>query len=144
MGASMSSTNVFTAQDRLVEALYLETIQLLEEARDFALERYYQRSDKTGPLEQIVIVGESMRVTTRLIEAMAWVLVRRAVIKGEMTERQACSSEHRLGGREICLKRDERLLERIPEPLRTLWESTYRLYHRISRLDDSLAAAAAK
>ncbi len=139
----MSSTNVFTAQDRLVDALYLETIQLLEEARDFALERYYQRSDKTGPIEQIVIIGESMRVTTRLIEAMAWVLVRRAVIKGEMTERQACSSEHRLGGRDICLKRDESTLERIPEPLRTLWESTYRLYHRISRLDDSLAAAAA-
>ncbi len=51
----------------------------------------------------ILYAGESMRLTTRMMQAASWLLVQRAVYDGDMEPDLACSSRYRLGSKEICL-----------------------------------------
>ena len=45
----------------------------------------------------ILYAGESMRLTTRMMQAASWLLVQRAVNDGDMEADQAASSRYRLG-----------------------------------------------
>src|SRR3569623_2522423 len=49
----------------------------------------------------ILYAGESMRVTTRMMQADSWLLVQRAVHDGDMEPDQASSGRYRLGSKEI-------------------------------------------
>src|SRR5215471_17471254 len=51
----------------------------------------------------MLYAGESMRVTTRLMQAASWLLVQRAVHDGDMDAKDAAGDRYRLGSREICL-----------------------------------------
>ena len=51
----------------------------------------------------MLYAGESMRVTTRLMQAASWLLVQRAVRDGDMERDDALNERYRLGSREICL-----------------------------------------
>src|SRR6202142_4316540 len=51
----------------------------------------------------MLYAGESMRVTTRLMQAASWLLVQRAVRDGDMERSDALHDRYRLGSREICL-----------------------------------------
>src|ERR1700759_2462230 len=51
----------------------------------------------------MLYAGESMRVTTRLMQAASWLLVQRAVRDGDMDRSNALNDRYRLGSREICL-----------------------------------------
>jgi regulator of CtrA degradation len=87
----------------------------------------------------MLYAGESMRVTTRLMQAASWLLVQRAVHEGDMDPEDAQSERYRLGSKEICLAgaADEGL-ETLPVMLQNLLERSDNLYRRIARLDDVL------
>src|SRR5439155_12402362 len=51
----------------------------------------------------MLYAGESMRVTTRLMQAASWLLVQRAVRDGDMARDDALNERYRLGSREFCL-----------------------------------------
>src|ERR1700733_12681938 len=51
----------------------------------------------------MLYAGESMRVTTRLMQAASWLLVQRAVRDGDMDSEDAANDRYRLGSREICM-----------------------------------------
>src|ERR1700744_2044958 len=51
----------------------------------------------------MLYAGESMRVTTRLMQAASWLLVQRAVRDGDMERADALNERYRLGSREFCL-----------------------------------------
>ncbi len=51
----------------------------------------------------MLYAGESMRVTTRLMQAASWLLVQRAVHDGDMELPMPLNERYRLGSREICL-----------------------------------------
>jgi len=87
----------------------------------------------------ILYAGESMRVTTRMMQAASWLLVQRAVHDGDMEPAQASSGRYRLGSKEICLgSSSENVDELLPEALRDLLVRSDSLYRRIARLDDVL------
>src|SRR5712672_531365 len=50
----------------------------------------------------MLYAGESMRVTTRLMQAASWLLVQRAVRDGDMRAEDAARDRNRLGSKEIC------------------------------------------
>jgi len=87
----------------------------------------------------MLYAGESMRVTTRLMQAASWLLVQRAVHEGDMDAEDAHSERYRLGSKEICLggPADEGV-ETLPNMLQTLLQRSDNLYRRIARLDDVL------
>src|SRR5205807_10287746 len=45
----------------------------------------------------LLYAGESMRVTTRLMQAASWLLIQRAVREGEMRPEDAAGERYRLG-----------------------------------------------
>jgi regulator of CtrA degradation len=87
----------------------------------------------------ILYAGESMRVTTRMMQAASWLLVQRAVHDGDMEPDQASSGRYRLGSKEICLgATSENTEDLLPAALRDLLVRSESLYRRIARLDDVL------
>ena len=60
----------------------------------------------------LAYAGESMRLTTRLMQVASWLLVQRAVREGELDPREACQPRYRLGAEAVC--RAERHRDRRP------------------------------
>jgi regulator of CtrA degradation len=86
----------------------------------------------------MLYAGESMRVTTRLMQAASWLLVQRAVRDGDMARTDALHDRYRLGSREICLGVCSEDAGPLPGQLRNLLDRSENLYRRIARLDDIL------
>jgi regulator of CtrA degradation len=86
----------------------------------------------------MLYAGESMRVTTRLMQAASWLLVQRAVRDGDMERADAFNERYRLGSREICLGKCSEDVAPLPTELQDLLARSDSLYRRISRLDDVL------
>ena len=86
----------------------------------------------------MLYAGESMRITTRLMQAASWLLVQRAVRDGDMERDDAMNERYRLGSREICLGTCAEDTAPLPEALKDLLVRSDSLYRRIARLDDIL------
>ena len=86
----------------------------------------------------MLYAGESMRITTRLMQAASWLLVQRAVRDGDMARAEALNERYRLGSREICLGTCAEDISPLPEELKDLLVRSDSLYRRIARLDDVL------
>lgn len=109
---------------------------LLIEARNYIA--YQEANDHRGqpPHIRLQISYESMRVTSRLTQVMAWELAQKAVHAGEMTREVAASDEFALSGGEICSDPSGPDNEALPSGLRSLLERSHRLYMRVHRLDE--------
>jgi len=86
----------------------------------------------------MLYAGESMRITTRLMQAASWLLVQRAVRDGDMARAEALNDRYRLGSREICLGTCAEDISPLPAELKDLLVRSDNLYRRIARLDDVL------
>ena len=115
---------------------YDETMALLIEARNYIA--YHESGDHRHlpPHVRLQIAYESMRVTSRLTQVMAWLLAQKAVHAGEITQEQAASEEFALSGGEICSDGSGPENEDLPSGLRSLLERSHRLYMRVARLDE--------
>lgn len=83
----------------------------------------------------IAYASESMRLTTRLMQIASWLLVQRAVAKGEITPAQAASERRRvrLTKQEVANPLCE--FDLLPERLRSLIGLSLRLHARMLHLD---------
>lgn len=124
-----------------LDGTYREALALTREARDYVA--LQERLDRAGlePELQLVESCESLRVTARLTQVMAWLLLQRAVHAGEVEPEAARAPEHRLGAREICSATAAREQVALPQRLRELLARSGELYQRVARLDASLDRA---
>lgn len=83
----------------------------------------------------LAYAGESMRVTTRLMQVASWLLVQRAVRESEMTPEEASDHKYRLGAQEVCRARPLDGADLVPEELTDLLVRSSQLYDRVERLD---------
>jgi regulator of CtrA degradation len=83
----------------------------------------------------LAYASESMRLTTRLMQIASWLLVQRAVAKGEITPAQAASERRRvrLTKQEVATPLCE--FDLLPERLRSLVGLSLRLHARMLHLD---------
>jgi regulator of CtrA degradation len=121
----------------LFERTFDEGMALVEETA-----RYLDGAGRTESRDlprktAMLYAGESMRVTTRLMQAASWLLVQRAVHDGDMEMSAAQSERYRLGSKEICLGKADNV-ETLPSMLRDLLTRSDNLYRRIARLDEVL------
>lgn len=86
----------------------------------------------------LLYAGESMRVTTRLMQAASWLLIQRAVQEGEMCPEAAAGERYRLGSKEICFGGKSEDVELLPHTLQDLLARSERLYRRIARLEEAI------
>ena len=124
---------------KLVDSLYVEAMVLADEARSY-FDRA-ARDDRLGlqPVDRVGFSCESLKVTTRLMHVIAWLLTQRAVAAGELTRAQAGDADRRLGPAPAT---DEELLPRLPGPAAELIRSSEELYERVRRLDEGSFGAA--
>ncbi len=115
---------------------YDETMALLVEARNYIA--YHEAVDHRSlpPRVRLQISYESMRVTSRLTQVMAWLLAQKAVHAGEITREQAASDDFALSGGDVCTDPSGPDNEELPAGLRSLLERSHKLYMRVSRLDE--------
>lgn len=122
----------------LFERTFDEGMGLVEECARYLDGRGRDESRALPRKLALVYAGESMRVTTRLMQAASWLLIQRAVQEGDMTVEDATSERYRLGAREICLGKREAGVDLLPKKLIELLQRSDSLYRRVARLDDVL------
>src|ERR1700754_1064707 len=83
---------------RLIDALYVEAMLLADEARAYFDDAGRAERDLLEPAVRVVFSCESLKVTTRLMHVIAWLLTQRAVDAGELAPRDALDPSRRLGG----------------------------------------------
>ena len=119
-----------------------EGMALVEETARY-LDGKGREEARTLPRKAAMLyAGESMRVTTRLMQAASWLLVQRAVRDGDMDRTDALHDRYRLGSREICLGVCAEETDELPVQLQDLLGRSDNLYRRIARLDDVLFGTA--
>jgi len=119
---------------------YDEALDLIVEARNYMVytRPAARRSRPSG--DNLRVSCEALRVTSRLTQVMAWLMLQRAVQDGEISAQEACDEKNRLSGQSVCL--DETSVEdnELPAGLRSLLNRSLSLYKRISRLEEMVVA----
>ena len=116
------------AGSALFNRTFAEGMSLVEETARY-LDGRGREEQRTLPRKAAILyAGESMRVTTRLMQAASWLLVQRAVHEGDMRAEDAARDRYRLGSKEICLGDSSEGVEMLPATLRNLLVRSDALY----------------
>ena len=118
---------------KLIGSLYTEAMLLADEARSYFDREGRDARDALDPILRVGFACESLKVTTRLMHIIAWLLTQRAVEAGELSPLEARRPARRLGE---APESDEAVLARMPDAARSLVESSRDLFARVQRLDD--------
>ena len=118
---------------KLVDSLYVEAMVLADEARSYFDSAARDDRLELDPVDRVGFSCESLKVTTRLMHVIAWLLTQRAVAAGELTRGQAGEADRRLGPAPTT---DDALLPRLPQAAADLIRASEELYDRLRRLDE--------
>jgi regulator of CtrA degradation len=121
---------------KLIDALYVEAMVLADEARAyFDLMSTDQRST-LDPVTRVAFSCESLKVTTRLMHIIAWLLTHRSIADGEMEPERALSPSLRLGA---AAASEAETTAHLPQMAQEIIASSCQLYRRVQRLDAQLS-----
>jgi regulator of CtrA degradation len=120
---------------KLVDSLYVEAMVLADEARSYFDGFGRNTRDGLEPLQRVGFSCESLRVTTRLMHSVAWLLSQRAIATGDMRHNVASS---RLGK---AMASDPAIVATLPEEARQVIGASEDLYERIARIDVRMGEA---
>ena len=118
---------------RLVDALYTEALLLADEARAYFDDAGRDEQKQLDPFIRVGFACESLKVTTRIMHLVAWLLTQRAIETGEIHGADGRRPERRLGHANDS---DPKVVSQLPEAARKLIAATTDLYSRVKRLDD--------
>jgi len=118
---------------RLIESLYTEAMLLADEARAYFDEEAREERLTLEPFVRVGFACESLKVTTRIMHIVAWLLTQRAVEAGEITTADGGRPERRLGK---AGESDPAVIRQLPPSAQRLIGSSTDLYARIQRLDE--------
>ena len=122
---------------RLIDSLYTEAMLLADEARAYFDEAGRGERDTLEPFARVGFACESLKVTTRIMHIVAWLLTQRAVETGEIGARDGRRPERRLGHANDS---DPAVIAQLPPAAQRLVTSSADLYSRVSRLDEGQLA----
>ena len=88
------------ARSELFERTFQEGMDLVEEAAAWLDGDGRRESKLLSRSTALAYAGESMKLTTRLMQVASWLLVQRAVREGDMTPDAACDARYRLAERQ--------------------------------------------
>ena len=122
---------------RLIDGLYLETMLLADEARSYFDTSGRVMRDALDPLDRVIFSCESLKVTTRLMHVIAWLLTQRALDAGEIATDAVLHPSRRLGAPVVS---EHSAVIKLPDEAQVLVAASIDLYRRVERLDDGLDA----
>ena len=88
------------ARSELFDRTFREGMELVEETAAYLDGDGRRESKLLSRTTALAYAGESMKLTTRLMQIASWLLVQRAVREGEMDPMAACEPRYRLKTRE--------------------------------------------
>jgi regulator of CtrA degradation len=132
----MTQTTAPFAETRFFTRTYDETVALLEQTRDYLTHALPHAQAKFTPMQRTRINCESMRVTARLAQVMAWLLAQRAAFHGEISREEAAGARFCLSEQKVCMAEHDAGVAELPDRLRELLDLSRRLYIRVVRLDE--------
>ena len=118
---------------KLLDALYTEAMLLADEARS-----YFDRDQLSGYLSPEISVAfscESLKVTTRLMHSIAWLLNQKAVRAGELSQFDADSDARDLG---YAPASDSFQVARFSGEAQSLIAASEDLYFRLQRFNGKM------
>ena len=118
---------------RLVDSFYTEAMVLADEARHYFDDAGRYARQELDPFARVGFACESLKVTTRIMHIVAWLLTQRAIESGEIPARQGRRPERRLGHAQ---NSDPAIVEQLPEAAQRLIHGSADLYARVNRLDE--------
>ena len=124
---------------RLVDSFYTEAMLLADEARSYFDDAGRDDRDQLDPFTRVTFACESLKVTTRIMHIVAWLLTQRAIESGEIPFAEGRRPERRLGNAQDS---DPETIARLPAPAQRLVNASADLYARVKRLDDGSIADA--
>lgn len=110
---------------------------LADEARAYFDEAGRAEREALDPLVRVGFSCESLKVTTRLMHVIAWLLTQRAVDVGELRQHEALDPSRRLGNAPVF---DADLVGALPVRARSLISASADLHRRVELLDRAQAA----
>ncbi|MDV3258303.1 MAG: DUF1465 family protein [Sphingomonas sp.] len=122
---------------RLIDSLYTEAMVLADEARAYFDEEGRDDRQTLDPFARVGFACESLKVTTRIMHIVAWLLTQKAVESGEIHSFDGRRPERRLGHANDS---DPLVVAQLPEAAARLINSSTDLYLRIKRLDEGQMA----
>ena len=120
---------------RLVDGLYVEAMVLADEVRAYFDDIGRDARDALGPMDRVVFSCESLKITTRLMHVVAWLLTQRAVDAGELSADGAREPARRLG---VAVDTDADTLARLPDEAQRFVAASIDLHARVARLETGL------
>ena len=118
---------------RLIDSLYTEAMLLADEARAYFDDAGPDERATLEPFARVGFACESLKVTTRIMHIVAWLLTQRAIESGEIVGREGRRPERRLGHAQDS---DLTVVNTLPPSAKKLINASADLYARVKRLDD--------
>lgn len=115
--------------------LFREGMGLIEDTAAYLDGDGRAESSHAGRHGALTYAGESMRLTTRLMQVASWLLVQRAVAEGELTRDEAQREKDRVRLVPQEVNAQAEVYEALPERLRELIAASLRLHARVMHLD---------
>ena len=116
---------------------YNEALALTEETHAYLSEIQGNVIDSDSPIDDLCLRCEAFRLTTRLMQVVAWLLTQRAIHAGELSASEvADDDQYRLGATAVCRDDSHHRHPAIPATLTEMLDRSLNLYIRIERLDD--------
>jgi regulator of CtrA degradation len=118
---------------RLIDSLYTEAMLLADEARSYFDDMGRNDRSTLDPFARVGFACESLKVTTRIMHIVAWLLTQRAIDSGEIPLSGGRRPERRLGNAQDS---DAAIVVQLPEAAQRLIGASVDLYARIQRIDE--------
>jgi regulator of CtrA degradation len=129
------------ARSEVFERTFREGMVLVEETAAYLDGPGRAASKRLDRVAALAYAGESMRLTTRLMQVASWLLVQRAVRDGEMTLAEASGDKYRFADRDRADLAPFSAATGLPEALKALMARCETLYERVRRIDENMYAA---
>jgi regulator of CtrA degradation len=120
------------ARSELFDRTFREGMELVEETAAYLDGDGRRESKLLSRSTALAYAGESMKLTTRLMQIASWLLVQRAVREGDMTALAACDARYRLTDRK---PETEPTNSELPIALVEYLIRAEKLYDRVLHLD---------
>lgn len=137
MGVTVSFGACFAASEQF-DAIFKEGMSLVEKTAAY-LDGPGRKEARAlrGPAS-VLYATESMRLTTRLLELASWLMIRRALKEGEITQEQARNKRARVRLTNPSRQGHVKGYAELPGGLRRLIDASFALNDRIITLDSAM------
>ncbi len=116
---------------RLVSSLYTEALLMMDESRSYFEAEQLAERDALGPVARVAFACESLRVTTRLMHVVAWLMARRMPTQARLSDAGACMSPL-----PVMNPSEDTHLALLPPMGQQIVRASMDLYERVRRLDE--------